>query len=59
MCTLVSTTKVYVFDRGSLPSLCCRVMTSGGEPIVSDTVVVRSEYMIPSGSTLATKCPRA
>lgn len=34
-------------------------MTSGGEPIVADKVVVRSEYMIPNGSSLAIKCPRA
>lgn len=42
-----------------VPSLCWRVISSGGEPFLSLIVVVRSPYMIPNGSSWATRWPRA
>lgn len=42
-----------------VPNLCWRIISSGGDPCFSVMVVVRSEYIIPNGSSLATKCPRA
>lgn len=44
---------------GVVPSLCWRVITSGGEPAVCDIVDVRSWNMIPSGSSFAIMWPRA